>query len=156
MRAWLKRMLRRGGKPVVPFMAPPCPPRPLAQTGAVEIALPSTVDTGNFARFVPFGDGREVIVRRGRETGFHYGFEQSRRRVKLVGGEFDLIKYEGMISPPIMMAGQSPGGDDDYHPVSDVLYVPGVEALIPRRPVRRGFTDDEVERILAAIRVVTL
>ena len=144
MRAWLKRMFARGEKPVVP----------LAQSGTVAISLPSTLDTG---RYVPFGDGREVIVRRGTETGFHYGFEQGRRRVKVQGGEFDLVTYETMLSPPVLMAGQSPAGDAEgaYHPVSDVLYVPGVEVMIPRRPVRRGFTDDEVGRILAAIRVVT-
>ena len=34
------------------------------------IALMKTADTGTFARYVPFDDQREVIVRRGRELGF--------------------------------------------------------------------------------------
>ncbi len=153
-----KRLLRRMA--AVPH-APPHHPSPIAPRhrepvtprGTVEISLPSTVDTGKFARYVPFGDGREVIVRRGAETGFHYGFEQERRRVRLEGGDFDLVTFENVLSPPVLIPGQGQAGAGDYHPVKDVLYLPGTEVMIPRRPLRRGFTDDEVARILEAIRV---
>ena len=121
----------------------------------VEIAFPSTVDSGKFARYTPFGDGRELIVRRGASTGFHYGFEKVQRRVKLQGGEFDLITYESILSPPVLMPGQAviPDTEDSYRPVYDVLYLPEVEVMIPRRPVKRGFTDAEVGKILSGIRV---
>ena len=72
------------------------------------IALMKTADTGTFARYVPFDDQREVIVRRGRELGFQYGFELSRRRVKVKGGGFALVKCQAILSPPPMRAGQPP------------------------------------------------
>ena len=129
--------------------------REVAVRSSVEIAFPSTADSGKFARYAPFGDGREMIVRRGASTGYHYGFEKVKRRVKLEGGEFDLVTYESLLSPPALIPGQAviPDAGDNYGPVYDVLYLPEVEVMIPRRPVKRGFTDAEVGQILKGIRV---
>lgn len=56
------------------------------------IELPKAADTGSFARYVPFGDTREVIVRRSEELGFRYGIELSRRKVKIEGRQFELVQ----------------------------------------------------------------
>jgi hypothetical protein len=127
----------------------------LALTGAPmtsAIELPKTANTGSFARYVPFGDRREVIVRRGKEPGFRYGFEQGRRMVRVQGGEFALVTYQDLLSPPPLVPGQEPLSAEaakQYEPVFEVLYLPDAEVLIPREP--SGFTDAEVERILDAI-----
>lgn len=116
------------------------------------IALKKAADTGTFARYVPFADAREVIVRRGKEMGFEYGFEVSRKTVKVRGGEFPLVRYQAILSPPPMRPGQKPMSEKaaaNYKPVSDVLMLPDAEVLIRHEP--DGFTDAEVEKILAAI-----
>jgi hypothetical protein len=116
------------------------------------IALKKTADTGTFARYVPFDDAREVIVRRGKELGFQYGIELSHRKVKVRGGEFEVVRYQAILSPPPMKAGQKPMSEKaaaNYQPISDVLVLPDAEVLIRREP--DGFSDAEVERILAAI-----
>jgi len=118
------------------------------------IELATTADFGSFARYVPFGDRREVIVRRGEERGFWYGFEQGRRKVKVEGGEFELVKYQNRLSPPPLLPGKRPlsaAAAKQYEPVSEVLFLPDAEVLIPRAP--DGFTDAEVDKILAAISV---
>ena len=118
------------------------------------IELKKTADTGTFARYVPFDDQREVIVRRGKELGFQYGLEQSRRTVKVKGGQFALVKYQAMLSPPPMKPGGKPMSAEaakNYTPVSDVLMLPDAEVLIRRDP--HGFTDAELEKILASISV---
>jgi hypothetical protein len=118
------------------------------------IELKKTADTGTFARYVPFDDQREVIVRRGKELGFQYGAELSRRTVKVKGGEFALVKYQAILSPPPMRPGQQPMSAEaakNYKPISDVLVLPDAEVLIRREP--GGFTDAELEKILAAITV---
>jgi len=118
------------------------------------IELPKTADTGSFARYVPFGDTREVIVRRSSELGFPYGFVLSRRMVKVAGGEFELVKYRNLLSPPPLVPGQEPLSAEaakHYAPVVEVLFLPDAEVLIPREP--DGFTDAEVAKILAAISV---
>lgn len=121
-------------------------------TSAIE--LPKTANTGSFARYVPFGDRREVIVRRGKELGVRYGFEQGRRMVQIQGGEFALVTYQNLLSPPPLVPGQEPLSAEaakQYEPVFEVLFLPDAEVLIPREP--SGFTDAEVERILGAISV---
>ena len=93
-------------------------------------------------------------MRRGRELGFQYGFELSRRTVKVKGGEFALVKYQAILSPPPMRAGQPPMSAEaakNYKPISDVLVLPDAEVLVRREP--GGFTDGELEKILAAITV---
>ena len=118
------------------------------------IDLKCTADTGTFARYVPFGDQREVIVRRGKELGFNYGLEQSRRMVKVKGYKFPLVRTMALLSPPPMRPGQapmSPKAAKNYQPESEVLYLPDAEVLIRREP--SGFSSAEVEKILAAISV---
>ena len=116
------------------------------------IELPKTTDTSSFARYVPFRDTREVIVRRGKELGFRYGFEQGRRMVQVQGGEYALVTYQELLSPPPLLPGQEPlpaQAAKQYEPVFEVLFLPDAEVLIPREP--NGFTD--AERILKAISV---
>ena len=118
------------------------------------IDLPKTADTGSFARYVPFDDGREVIVRRGGPSGVHYGLEMGRRRVTLEGGEFDLVRFQDILSPPPLPPGgvpMSPQAAEAYKPVAEVLFLPDAEVLIRRSP--RGFSDAEVGAILDAISV---
>jgi len=117
--------------------------------------LKCTADTGTFARYVPFGDQREVIVRRGTELGFNYGLEQSRRMVTVKGHQFPLVRSIAILSPPPMRKGQapmSPQAAKNYQPESEVLYLPDAEVLIRREP--SGFSSAEVEKILAAISLV--
>ena len=116
------------------------------------IDLKCTADTGTFARYIPFGDQREVIVRRGKELGFHYGIEQSRRIVKVKGYLFPLVRTMALLSPPPMRKGQAPMSAEaakNSKPESEVLYLPDAEVLIRREP--SGFSDAEVEKILAVI-----
>lgn len=117
-------------------------------------AFRKTTDTGTFARYTPFEDGRELVVRRGKTVGFHYGIERSRRKVNVDGRELELARFVSLLSPPPMHPGQQPLSAEavkNDQPVSDVLFLPDAELLIPREP--RGFTDAEVELILAAISV---
>ena len=117
------------------------------------IDLRRTDDTGTFARYRPFRwDRREVIVRRGRELGFNYGLEQSRRQVMVQGTAFPLVRYVEILSPPPLEAGGvplSPEAARSYRPEVDVLVLPDAEVLLVREP--DGFTDAEVDKILAAI-----
>ena len=118
------------------------------------IALPKTADTGSFARYVPFADGREVIVRRGRERGFRYGLALSRRKVTLGDGAFEVVTYQALLSPPPLLPGHQPlsaAAARRYGPVIEVLFLPDAEVLIPRAP--DGFTDAEVGKILDAVSV---
>lgn len=118
------------------------------------IDLKCTADTGTFARYVPFGDKREVIVRRGKEMGFNYGLEQSSRTVVIGGHKFRVVRSMAMLSPPPMHPGQKPmsaKAAKAYQPESEVLYLPDAEVLIRREP--DGFSKEEVEKILAAITV---
>lgn len=118
------------------------------------IELKKTADTGTFARYLPFDDGREVIVRRGKELGFQYGIPQGRRKVKVKGGEFECVKFMAIISPPAMRPGDKPMSEEaakNFKPLSEVVFLPDAEVLIRREP--KGFSDAEVEKILAAISV---
>ena len=118
------------------------------------INLKCTADTGTFARYVPFSDQREVVVRRGREMGFNYGLEQSRRMMVVKGHKFPLVRSMAILSPPPLGPGQAPMSKEAakrYQPESEVLYLPDAEVLIPRQP--DGFSDAEVEKILAAISI---
>jgi len=130
-------------------------PRPGPEFGTVEIALPCTKDTGTFARYVPFDDKREVIVRRGTAAGFNYGMERGHRRVSLDGREYEIVTYMAILSPPVHVPGRPLLNDpeDSYHPEYDVLYVPGTEVMMQRRPASGGFNDAEGEQILKAIRL---
>ncbi len=103
------------------------------------LALPRTFDNGTFARYVPFGDDRDLVVRRGAEMGRDYGFEVSRREVTVGGATLPLVRYESLLTC---------GAGTARH---DVLRLPDAEVLVPREGHGHGFTDDEVDRILAAI-----
>jgi hypothetical protein len=140
------RPVALGSRPGAPPIATGGPPL------VSHIELPSTFDNGTFARFVPFGDAREVIVRRGKELGFNYGHEQSRRTVVLHGREFTVVRARAILSPPPLRPGQAPMSREaarQFTPESEVLYLPDAEVLLRREP--NGFSDAEVERILAAI-----
>ena len=63
----------------------------------VVIDMPATVDTGSFARYVPFGDKREVIVRRGAELGRSHGLPKGTRRVVVSALEFDRVTYQTVV-----------------------------------------------------------
>ena len=90
------------------------------------IDLKCTADTGTFARYVPFGDGREVIMRRGREMGFNYGAELSRRTVKIKGHSFPLVRTVAILSPPPLRPDQFVsfimGMPLDFKPGTDAKY----------------------------------
>jgi len=116
------------------------------------IALPSA----SFARYEPFLDGRHIIVRRGKELGFRYGLELSRREIELGVARASLVRFRQLLSPPAATPGLQPLSAEAlraYVPESEVLYVPGAEVLIPREPI--GFSDDEVTMILLALRLDT-
>lgn len=114
------------------------------------IALRKTADTGTFARYQPFDDNREVIVRRGRELGHDYGLSMRRRAVKVGGVDFELVTYQQILSPPVQVPGQPSLADSgQYRPISEVLYLPDAEVLIRREP--NGFSSAELELILQAI-----
>jgi hypothetical protein len=116
------------------------------------IELPTTAGTGSFARYVPFADRREVIVRCGKELGFRYGLELSRRKVKIADGVFELVRYQELLAPPPLLPGHRSlpaAAAKQYQPVVEVLFLPGAEVLIRREP--NGFTDADVAKILDAI-----
>lgn len=106
----------------------------------------------SFERYVPFGDRREVILRRGRELGASYGFEIGRRTVTVGGRELELVRYRELLSPPPLQPGQplmTPAQAAHYTPESEVYRAPGLEVLLRRTP--DGFTDEEVVEILARL-----
>ncbi len=155
--SWLEdgpsyRAARRRPRSAREGPAPSAPPEGLVTSGRrSRVLLPNVYDNGSFARFVPFGDGREVIVRRGREIGSCvYGLEQSRRTVALGGLEVPVVRYQDILSPPVLPPGAAPIVDEgQYRPISDVIHLPDAEILVRRSP--KGFSDTEMERILAAI-----
>jgi hypothetical protein len=100
-----------------------------------------------FIRWVPFADGREVIVRRGDEMGCDYGLELSRHTVR----RQTLVRYRALLSPPPLAPGQpplAPTAAARYQPEHDILRLADQELLIPRAP--DGFSDDEVDAIVRA------
>jgi uncharacterized protein (DUF952 family) len=117
------------------------------------IDLPVAFESPVFARHVPFGDGRQVIVRRGSELGFDYGLPEPQRPITLHGIEVPVVRYRSILSPPVFAPGQAPMSREAaaaYQPVSDVYFLPDADLLVRREPA--GFDDGEVARILAAIR----
>jgi len=140
---------------LAPFSPLP-PPRSLMPNLTSRIDLPGT-PRSPFGRLVPFGDGREVIVRRGPAMGHDHGFERWRRLVRIGGHEFLVVTSMALHSPPVLAPGAQPMSAEaarSYQPISDVLYLPDAEVLIRREP--DGFTDAEVERIVSAIALTPL
>lgn len=116
------------------------------------IDLPRAAGNEHFARFVPFGDGREIVVLRGKELGKHHGLPQGSRRVRIERWELPLERSMTQLSPPPLMPGQQPmswQAAKRYQPEMEVLYLPDAEVLIHREP--DGFSDAEVQKIVAAI-----
>lgn len=115
--------------------------------------LPVAAEGPKYARLVPFGDGREVIVRRGSELGFPYGLPSPRPPVVLCGIRVPVVHYLSILSPPVLAPGAKPMSAEAaaaYQPESDVYYLPDADLMIRRVP--KGFSDAEVAKILAAIR----
>ncbi|MCB9555273.1 MAG: hypothetical protein H6707_04160 [Deltaproteobacteria bacterium] len=117
-----------------------------------QLQLPCTFDNGRFARFVPFGDGREVIVRRGSERGFDYGLPQGEREVELAEERFTVTRYVALLSPPLARPGSPAIDPARFKPEVEVLRLPDAELMLPRQP--DGFSDDEVAQIFAAVAFV--
>lgn len=110
-------------------------------------------DTGTFARYQPFSDERQVIVRRGTELGHGYGLQHpDERRVVISGIEVAITHHSQVLSPPVWEPGDdalAPEVASRYRPEYDVIWLPDAEVMVPRRP--DGFTDDEVTQIIATI-----
>ena len=57
--------------------------------------------------------------------------------VQVRGGEFALVTYEDLLSPPPLLPGQEPMPAEaakPYGPLFEVFYLPDAEVLIPREP----------------------
>ena len=134
---------------------PVCTPPAADPSLRVTIGLTPVMEKAAFARYAPFGDGRQISVSyRTEPVVMPDPWTKAHRRVVVSGQEWDVVTHEAQIlgaprSPGDPAAPAEPGG---WHPpVDDVLYLPGLSVRIPRHP--KGFTDGEVETILAAIRV---
>lgn len=117
---------------------------------------PIPLPTGPFTRIAPFGDGRQIIVRRSADADPRRGFELSRRQVEVGARRVWLTRFRQLLSPPALSPGIKPLSPEAlraYSPESEVLYLPGVEVFIPREPA--GFSDDEVALILRALQLDT-
>lgn len=119
------------------------------------IDMPCIADTGTFSRYVPFADGRQIIVRRGAELGHDYGVkEPGERLVTISDVEVKITRHRQILSPPVLEPNARPvttEAERRYRPESDVLRLPDAEVLIRRTP--DGFSDDELAQILAAITI---
>lgn len=95
----------------------------------------------------------EFVVRLPPETGKVTGLEQSSRQVTVDGRSFQMVRRQTLLSPPPARPGQPPTGDTDtYKPIYDVLTI-GTTELTFRRSGQGGCSDEELERILAALKV---
>jgi hypothetical protein len=95
-----------------------------------------------------------VVVRRGKELGFRYGSEVSRRQVEVDGHPFWMVRFRRLLSPPAHRPGAPPlppAALASYSHESEVLMLQDAEVLVRRTP--EGFSDDEVEWILRTIRI---
>lgn len=119
------------------------------------IDLHCIANTGTFARYQPFSDERQVVVRRGTELGHGYGLQHAQeRRITISGVEVTITRHSQILSPPVLEPGSerlTPEAARRYRREHDVVRLPDAEVMIPRSP--DGFTDDEVALILAAITV---
>ncbi|MEO0869543.1 MAG: hypothetical protein AAFY17_14120 [Cyanobacteria bacterium J06642_11] len=108
-----------------------------------------------FARGRPFGDEREVIVRRGDEMGKRFDFELHRRPLQLGGQSVEVIRFRTILSPPPHTPGQALMHDvGQYQPEYDMIVLSDAEITIPRLPNgSRSFSDQEVEQIVQRIRL---
>jgi uncharacterized protein (DUF952 family) len=117
------------------------------------IDLPVESEGPHFARLIPFGDGRQVIVRRGKALGEAYGMPSRQPDIAIGGVRVPVIRYRQILSPPPLAPGAKPMSADAaaaYQPEDDVYHLPDADLTVRRSP--KGFTDAEVAKILAAIR----
>lgn len=118
------------------------------------IHLRCIADTGTFARYVPFADERQIVVRRGAALGHDYGLQEpGDRSVTISGIVVTITRHTQILSPPVLEPGNAPmpGAEHFDHPEFEVLRLPDAEVLIQRSP--DGFSDEEVIQILAAITI---
>lgn len=115
--------------------------------------MPCIVNTGTFARYQPFSDERQVIVRRGAKLGGNYGPQDpDERHIVISGIEVTITRHFQILSPPVLEPGAeplTPEAASRYRPEYDVVRLPDAEVMIQRSP--EGFTDDEVAQIIATI-----
>jgi hypothetical protein len=121
------------------------------------IDLPVSADHPALVRYAPFGDRREIVLRRGPErmTFQHPAFELGRRTVRLGAHDVVVVAIQQVLSPPVPPPGvpmRSPA-ELEYHykPVLDAVFLPDGELLVTRTP--NGFSDAEVALIFSRIRV---
>lgn len=105
-----------------------------------QVTLPCSFDNGTFARYKPFADDRQVVARRGREMGFDYGSAKGRRRVAVGENTFELVEYEDVLTC----------GAGTIR--CELLRLPDAELLFPKGV--DGFSDAEIEHILASVKLV--
>jgi hypothetical protein len=111
----------------------------------------SGIGTGVFTRWQPYGDGRQVIVRRGSELGKRSGPPGLRRSTSIDGVQVVLETLQQVLSPPPLQAGAQPMSREaaaHYTPTSEIALLPGAELLIRRHP--DGFTEAELIEIVTA------
>ena len=119
------------------------------------IRLPVTADHPALVRYAPFGDRREIVLRRGPErmTFQHPATEVGRRTIRIGAHDVVVVSIQQVLSPPVPPPGvpMRSQAELEYHykPVVDVLYLPDGELLITRTP--NGFTDEDVVLIFARI-----
>ena len=112
-----------------------------------DVVWRKTFDSGSFARFQVLG--KEVVVRRGVELGYHYGGLKTCEREVTLGGKTHVLKtFRLVLSPPALGQTQQPVTETgQYRPEYDVLFLCGAEVMFPRRP--SGFSDEEMVVLLA-------
>ena len=119
------------------------------------IRLPVTADHPALVRYAPFGDRREIVLRRGPErmTFEPPSTEVGRRTIRIGSHDIVVVAIQQVLSPPVPPSGvpMRSQAELEYHykPVVDVVYLPDGELLITRTP--NGFTDEEVGLIVARI-----
>lgn len=119
------------------------------------VRLPVTADHPALVRYAPFGDRREIVLRRGpqRMTFQSPASEVGRRSIRIGAHDAVVVAIQQVLSPPVPPSGvpMRSQAELEYHykPVVDVLYLPDGELLITRTP--NGFTDEEVELIVSRI-----
>jgi hypothetical protein len=128
------------------------PPR----TGALKtrLAFAAVQEAPGFARYRPFNDEREILLRRGggaREIRLDPPFVSAMGPARIGPFVVEVVRMQQVLSPPVMEPGRPPTNPEDYRPVDDILLLPDGELLIRRSP--RGFSDMEVSRILAGIEI---
>lgn len=131
------------------------PERSMALRSSID--LPISADHAALVRYAPFGDRREIVLRRGPErmTFQHPAFELGRRTVRLGAHDVVVVAIQQVLSPPVPPPGapMRSAAELEYHfkPIVDAVFLPDGELLVTRTP--NGFSDAEVALIFSRIRV---